>query len=128
MQRSAATYTLSVLLFWKASNISSSKPHALCQSERSQLPRGEESIMELEQVESLMGKPEQELLLQWYDEELKQTVGSSADDLVGVVGDVRRAFLNWCQQIGLNDLLCIQWGYRAKKKILLPAHLALAIG
>lgn len=84
--------------------------------------------MELEQVESLMEKPEQELLLQWYDEELKHTVGGSADDLVGVVGDVRRAFLNWCQQIGLNDLLCIQWGYHAKKKILLPAHLALAIG
>jgi hypothetical protein len=89
---------------------------------------GEEAIMELEQIEGLMEKPQQELLLQWYDEELKHTVGGSAEDLVGVIGDMRKAFLNWCQQVGLNDLLCRQWGYPAKKRILVPAHLALAIG
>lgn len=84
--------------------------------------------MELGQIEGLMEKPEQELLLQWYDQELKRTVGGSAEDLVGVTGDMRRAFLNWCQQVGLDDLLCRQWGYHAKKKVLIPAHLALAIG
>jgi hypothetical protein len=84
--------------------------------------------MNLAQVESLMAKPEQELLSEWYDEELKATVGGSADDLVGVVGDVRFAFLNWCRRIGLNDLLCNRWNYHAKKRVLVPAHLALAVG
>jgi len=83
--------------------------------------------MELEQIEGLMQKSDQELLLQWYDEELKETVGGSAEDLVGVMGDLRQSFLNWSQQVGLSDLLCKRWGYREKKKILVPAHLALSL-
>lgn len=83
--------------------------------------------MELTQIEALMQKPQPELLLDWYDEELKQAVGGSADDLVGVVGDLRQSFINWCRQTGLNDLLCNQWGYREKRKILIPAHLALSL-
>jgi hypothetical protein len=84
--------------------------------------------MELKQIEGLMSRPEHDLLFEWYDEELKQSVGGSAEDLVGVMADARVAFLNWCQRIGLNDLLCNQWNYHAKKKVLLPAHLALALG
>jgi hypothetical protein len=84
--------------------------------------------MELTQVEGLMAKSEHELLFDWYDQELKQSVGGSAEDLVGVMGDMRTAFLNWCQQKGFSDLLCRQWNYHAKKKVLVPAHLALALG
>jgi hypothetical protein len=83
--------------------------------------------MELEQIEGLMQKSDQELLLQWYDEELKETVGGSVEDLVGVMGNLRQSFLNWCQEVGLSDLLCERWGYREKKKILVPAHLALSL-
>jgi hypothetical protein len=83
--------------------------------------------MELKQIEGLISKPEQDLLFEWYDEELKQSVGGSAKDLVGVVGDLRNTFLNWCQQIGLNELLCNKWNYHEKKRVLVPAHLALAL-
>ena len=72
--------------------------------------------MDAAQIESLMGKPEQELLLQWYDEELKRTVGGSAEDLVSTVGDLREAFLNWSAQVNLRDVLCRHWDYRSKKK------------
>ena len=81
--------------------------------------------MDLQQIEELMQKPDQELLTEWRDEESKQTVGGSPEDLVGPIGDLRQAFLNWSQQIGLTEILCNKWGYSEKKKILVPAHLAL---
>ncbi len=72
--------------------------------------------MTVEQIESLIKTPEQELLSQWYDEELKRTVGGSAKDLVSTIGDLREAFLNWAAQIDLRDLICRQWDYQSKKK------------
>jgi hypothetical protein len=84
--------------------------------------------MELQQIEELMQKSDQELLLEWRNEESKHTFGASADDLVGVIGNLRQSFLNWSEQIGLIEILCKRWGYPEKKKILLPAHLALSLG
>lgn len=72
--------------------------------------------MELEHIEGLMEKSEQELLFQWYDEELKRTVGGSADDLVSTLGDLREAFLNWSAKVDLHDLICRQWDYQSKKQ------------
>jgi hypothetical protein len=72
--------------------------------------------MEAEQIESLISTPEQELLLQWYDEELKHTVGGSADDLVSTIGELREAFLSWAIQVNLRDLICKRWDYRSKKE------------
>ncbi len=72
--------------------------------------------MELERIEGLMRTPERELLFQWYDEEMKRTVGGGADDLVSTVGDLRDAFLNWCISVNLHDIICTKWDYRAKKQ------------
>ncbi|MEN3333953.1 MAG: hypothetical protein V7641_3318 [Blastocatellia bacterium] len=73
-------------------------------------------MVDQDEIERLMHLPEQDLLSQWHDEQMKETVGASADDLVGVFGDLRSAFVNWCSRRNLHEIICKQWDYPAMKQ------------
>lgn len=79
------------------------------------------------EIERLLRAPEQDLLLQWHDEEMKRAVGASADDLVGVLGDLRNAFVNWCQQVDMRETICTQWNHAKRQKYSTQLQLACAL-
>lgn len=82
----------------------------------------------LQAIDKLLNTPEQKMLTQWYDEELIRELGGSADDLVGTLGDLRKAFLTWSEQANLSEILCKRFDYHAmKEKYATPLHLTVAI-
>ncbi len=66
-------------------------------------------------IEEKMKLSEQELLLEWYDEEMKKTVGGSVYNLVGVSDDLKTKFLNWSKGVSLYQKICVDWKYCEKK-------------
>lgn len=71
---------------------------------------------EQEEIEKLMQLSESDLLSQWHDAQMKRTAGASADDLVGVLGDLRQSFDNWFQRNNLHEVICKQWDYPGMKQ------------
>jgi hypothetical protein len=71
--------------------------------------------MEALEIEKLMKKSEEELLAEWFDVEMRQQLGGSADDVVGKPGDLSRLFKKWSSD-NLRDMVCNDWGYCQKHK------------
>lgn len=66
-------------------------------------------------VAERLSRSEEELLREWYDIEVRQAVGGSAEDLVGTTGDLKKLFASW-SKANLHQVLCHDWNYCAKRK------------
>jgi hypothetical protein len=74
-------------------------------------------MVDEQEIDRLLNTPEQDLLMQWHNEQMKRLVGTSADDLVGVLGDLRDAFINWFKRVNIQDTICRQWDYPSKREM-----------
>jgi hypothetical protein len=71
--------------------------------------------METREIEKIMKKPEQELLAEWFDVEMRLELGSSAEDVVSKPGELRKLFKKWSGE-NLRDVICSDWDYCQKRK------------
>jgi hypothetical protein len=71
--------------------------------------------MERSEVKKLLGKSENDLLLEWFDAEMRDKVGGSAEDIAGITTNLSKLFSKW-SITNLRDLVCSEWDYCDKRK------------
>lgn len=71
--------------------------------------------METQDIEKLLKKSEDELLLDWFSAEMLAEVGGDFQDLASSPADMKKLFKKWSGD-HLAEIVCIEWAYCQKRK------------